>query len=600
MKSTRFSAVIAVFVLCFFASSLLWAESQARIVRLSLVDGSVELDRATGQGFEKAIVNMPITQGMRLRTSSDSNAEVEFESGSTLRLIGNTSVSFGRLSLADDGGKLTAVNVEEGTAYFNIKQEPHDDFAISFADREFRLTHSSHLRVDVSDSDAEVAVFKGEAEMAGNPDMRLTSDHSLTFNRADQGDQQEQADAQYDVTQGFTDEPSDTWDTQRQDYINNNEAQVQRDNPPLSPGLYDLNAYGNYYNDPTYGMFWRPYGVSQAWDPYSNGAWVWYPGFGYTWVSSYPWGWAPYRYGNWTWLPTYGWVWQPGYWNNWWQGPVYANAPAGYYAPRPPRHHDHTVVWVGRPQPGWSPNFHPHHDGNAPTRTTIYDGGEGGGRQRVAIAAPANPGTTTRSVPANGFTGGAPPTNLNTTVPKDGEIVHRSDGPGQRGVNRVFIDRDGAVPRPSGAGTPATSVVTPRQSAPATTPVTPFPVQRETKPHPVPQGPHADVTRTTPHDTGRPSVPHVDTPHSAPVATPQRQTPHAGPAPRMETPHASAPAPRMQTPNAAPAPKVEAPHMSAPRAEAPRMSAPHMEAPHMSAPHMGGGGEAHAGGRSPR
>lgn len=582
MKRTRFGAVIAVFVLCFLASSLLWAESQARIVRLSLVDGSVELDRATGQGFEKAIVNMPITQGMRLRTSSDSNAEVEFESGSTLRLIGNTSVSFGRLSLADDGGKLTAVNVEEGTAYFNIKQEPHDDFAISFADREFRLTHSSHLRVDVSDSDVEVAMFKGEAEMAGNPDVRLTSDHSLAFNRVDQ---QEQADAQ--VTQGFNDEPSDSWDKQRQDYINNSEAQIQRENPPLSPGLYDLNAYGNYYDDPTYGQFWRPNGVSYAWDPFSNGAWVWYPGFGYTWVSSYPWGWAPYRYGNWTWLPTYGWVWQPGHWNNWWQGPVFANAPAGYYAPRPPRHHDHTVVWVGRPQTGWTPNFHPHHGDNAPIRTTIYDVGEGGGRQRVAAAAPSNPGTTTRNVPGNGFTGGAPSRNLNTTVPKDGEIVHRSDGPGQRGTKPIFVDHEGPRPGAGAAGTPATPVVTPRQSAPATTQVIPVPAQRETKPYPVPQGPHADVTRTTPHDAGRPItrpsaprvVPHEDTPHTAPVAPRHTETPHAAPAPRMETPHASAPAPH-----------VEAPHMSAPRAEAPRMSAPH----------MGGGGEAHGGGHSPR
>jgi hypothetical protein len=595
MKRKRFGAVIAVFVLCFLASSVLWAESQARIVRLSLVDGSVELDRATGKGFEKAIVNMPITQGMRLRTSSDSNAEVEFESGSTLRLIGNTTVSFGRLSLGDDGGRLTAVNVEEGTAYFNVKQEPHDDFAISFAGREFRLTHSSHLRVDVSDSDVEVAMFKGEAEMAGNPDVRLTSDHSLAFRR---GDQEQLADSR--VTQGFTDEPSDSWDKQRQDYIDNSEAQIQRDNPPLSPGLYDLNAYGNYYNDPTYGVFWRPYGVSYGWDPFSNGAWVWYPGFGYTWVSSYPWGWAPYRYGNWTWLPTYGWVWQPGHWNNWWQGPVFANAPAGYYAPHPPRHHDHTVVWVGRPQPGWTPNFHPHHGDNAPMRTTIYDGGEGGGRQRVATAAPTNPGTTTRNIPANGLTGGAPPTNLNTTVPTDGQIIHRSDGPGPRGRNPIFVDHEGGVPRQGAAGTPVSPVVTPHEGAP----VTPVGVPHETKPHPVTQVPQAGGRQPAPHDTGRPSTPHVDTPRRAPVAPPHAETPHAAPAPRMETPHAT-PAPHVETPHAAPAPHVEAPHMSAPRTEAPHMAAPHLEAPHMSAPHMSGGsagGAAHTGGggHSPR
>jgi len=78
MKRT---SIYLAFLALLLSASLLWAESQARIVRLSLVDGSVELDRASGQGFEKAIQNMPITQGMRLRTGSGSNAEVEFESG---------------------------------------------------------------------------------------------------------------------------------------------------------------------------------------------------------------------------------------------------------------------------------------------------------------------------------------------------------------------------------------------------------------------------------------------------------------------------------------------------------------------------------------
>ena len=41
-----------------------FADSQVRIVRLSQVDGDVQADRNTGQGFEKAFLNMPVTQGM--------------------------------------------------------------------------------------------------------------------------------------------------------------------------------------------------------------------------------------------------------------------------------------------------------------------------------------------------------------------------------------------------------------------------------------------------------------------------------------------------------------------------------------------------------
>ncbi len=43
-----------------------------------------------------------------------------------------------------------------------------------------------------------------------------------------------------------------------------------------------------------------------------NGAWGFYPGYGYMFASAYPWGWMPYRYGNWMFVPSYGWMWQPG------------------------------------------------------------------------------------------------------------------------------------------------------------------------------------------------------------------------------------------------------------------------------------------------
>ena len=53
---------------------------------------------------------------------------------------------------------------------------------------------------------------------------------------------------------------------------------------------------------PGYGMMWQPYLVGAGWDPFMNGAWMWYPGAGYAWISSYPWGWTPYRYGSWTYI----------------------------------------------------------------------------------------------------------------------------------------------------------------------------------------------------------------------------------------------------------------------------------------------------------
>ena len=69
-----------------------------------------------------------------------------------------------------------------------------------------------------------------------------------------------------------------------------------------------------------------------------DGAWMFYPGAGYMWVSSYPWGWMPYRYGAWNFVPGFGWAWCPGRtnWSSWAPYTQVRTAPAGYVAPAPP------------------------------------------------------------------------------------------------------------------------------------------------------------------------------------------------------------------------------------------------------------------------
>jgi len=66
-----------------FLTAPAFADSQARVVRLSEVQGEVQVERNTGRGFEKAFLNLPITQGLKLQTKHDGRAEVEFEDGST-------------------------------------------------------------------------------------------------------------------------------------------------------------------------------------------------------------------------------------------------------------------------------------------------------------------------------------------------------------------------------------------------------------------------------------------------------------------------------------------------------------------------------------
>jgi hypothetical protein len=303
------------------------ADSQARIVRLSLVDGAVQIDR--GQGFEKAIMNMPITQGMKLSTADDARAEVEFEDGTTLRLAPRTDVEFPALGLRSSGARVTTVLVSQGTAYFNVRHKRDDDFRVAFANREINADRNVHFRFDLAGGNPELAVFKGDLDLNG-PQGRVSvkKNETLTFDVADNG--------RYDLAKSVAPQSYDEWDTDRINYASQYASSSYNTHSPYYYGASDLNYYGSWSSYPGYGMMWRPFGVGYGWDPFYNGAWAWYPSFGYTWVSTYPWGWTPYRYGSWMFIPNFGWAWQPGMWNTWYTVPPVYNAPAFYHGPKPP------------------------------------------------------------------------------------------------------------------------------------------------------------------------------------------------------------------------------------------------------------------------
>ena len=165
--SSRSKIMFVIVVACLSALVALpaLADSQARIVRLSDVQGSVQLDKNTGVGFERAFVNLPITQGAKLSAGANGRAEVEFEDGSSMRLTPNTTIEFSKLGLADSGKRISQVNLVEGMAYVNWLGK--DDLTLNFSRESIALDHSAHFRVDTSTEAANLAVFKGNVNVAG-------------------------------------------------------------------------------------------------------------------------------------------------------------------------------------------------------------------------------------------------------------------------------------------------------------------------------------------------------------------------------------------------------------------------------------------------
>src|SRR5258707_10041223 len=103
----------------------------------------------------------------------------------------------------------------------------------------------------------------------------------------------------YELDKGAEFYELDQWSQQRDDYLSTYASSASRyAQSPYQYGVNDLDQYGQYSDVPGYGYVWQPNGVSLDWDPFTNGYWNYSPDFGNYWVSAYPWGWMPFRYGN--------------------------------------------------------------------------------------------------------------------------------------------------------------------------------------------------------------------------------------------------------------------------------------------------------------
>jgi hypothetical protein len=347
-------ATVAVLVAAFLVVSAS-AESKARIVRLSEVQGTVQMDRATGDGFDKAFINLPVIEGSRLKTGKDGRAEVEFEDGSALRLAPGSEVDFTRLALGDDGQKLSTVQLVSGTVYANLRpkksgEKAGDQFG------EFEVAEKHSATIDTAHDEL------------GNGD--------LVKGELANGDATQKGG--FVIAKNYEAEPSDGWDRQQTDYHDRYaSAGGSGISSPYGYGMSDLNYYGSFMNVAGYGNVWQPFFIDSAWSPFQDGGWAFYPGAGYMWVSGYPWGWMPYNYGNWAFVPGFGWVWQPGYYNPWYGIPQVVNPPVRTKVPTAPvRGHQTVMVGLGlaaNPAAG------------APRRLTINPGSAGFGVPRGSV-----------------------------------------------------------------------------------------------------------------------------------------------------------------------------------------------------------------------
>ncbi len=288
--------------------------SKVRIVRLSQVKGSVQIDRSNGRGFERAIANLPIVEKNELRTG-EGIAEVEFEDNTSLRLAPNSDIEFPRLERSATGATLSSVHLIGGTAYISVVKAQNgkaapNQFTMIFGDRKLNLDPGTHVRLAIELTEAKLAVLDGTIpvdEASGTES--ISKRKTATFGLFDE--------SAPTIARSVESSPFDGWDHEAASY-HSNAASLSAFNSPYAYGLRDMSYYGSFINSAGCGgSMWRPYFASAAWDPFANGTWAWYQGAGYSWVSPYPWGWTPYHSGSWAYCNDVGWGWMPGAGEGW-------------------------------------------------------------------------------------------------------------------------------------------------------------------------------------------------------------------------------------------------------------------------------------------
>ncbi len=308
-----------VFLAIALCSLVLADESIIRVARISLIEGEVSIRRANdpGKDWFDATLNLPLDESDQLYSGPDGRAEIQLTGRNIVRIDRNTNLRFtqfntGAIQMALPAGTATFRIDSLDRRQFQIvdaRDGNQDDpvyFEVDTPVAAITFLKEGNYRVNVSDDGTtEVIVRRGQAEVYNKELGAITVKQGRRF-IIDGKDSDN-----FQITRLGDKDNWDRWNDRRDDelFARINSSSSSRYVPTTIPGVYDLDAHGEWFETPDYGWVWTPRAVPVGWAPYRQGYWRWYPSYGWTWISSEPWGWAPYHYGRWAyWRSRWCWV----------------------------------------------------------------------------------------------------------------------------------------------------------------------------------------------------------------------------------------------------------------------------------------------------
>jgi hypothetical protein len=272
----------------------------ARVASLSQLEGSVALAPAGETDWSDAALNRPVTRGDRLWTDRGSRAELHLGSA-VLHLDGQTFLAF--TDLDDD---VLQASLNEGSVNARVRELARgENFEIDTPQLAFRAARPGDYRIDVDPSQGttRVTVRTGTALVYGasGQAQELAGGQVVIFRGTDL--------ERVAVHASLAQDEFDRWAADR------NRAEDQsiaaRYVPRDVVGYHQLDPYGQWAQDASYGAIWYPRVTIADWAPYRYGHWEFIAPWGWTWIDDAPWGFAPFHYGRWAMIGS-RWAWVPG------------------------------------------------------------------------------------------------------------------------------------------------------------------------------------------------------------------------------------------------------------------------------------------------
>jgi hypothetical protein len=244
-------------------------------------------------------INYPITSGDNLWVSADGRAEADY-GGGQFRIAGDTSLHISRL---DD--QQLSLFVAQGRLIVRVRALDDGEAArVDTPNTQVTLTRPGLYRIDViperqattvvvREGEARVALASGAQQALPGQIVTVTGPEPATA----------------DIRSGFSLDGFDSWSADRDRRYERGRATAYVSRQMV--GYAELDEYGSWESNPTYGPVWYPAAVAADWAPYRDGYWTSVGGWGLTWVDAAPWGYAPSHYGRWV-RAGGRWGWCPG------------------------------------------------------------------------------------------------------------------------------------------------------------------------------------------------------------------------------------------------------------------------------------------------